>query len=161
MHLNRGIISKINVDEDVILEEVDVENDAKVIKKNVDIQGRLEESQAKVYHIDLEHADKVLSQREGKTRQCCVEVSSIEEEATDRSPSHKEYDGLPKNMAGFKMGYFKGMSYDDIRLIFEKYFNSNVAFLEKSKEELEEEESIALKRKTKCSEEKAVKKCGT
>nr|GEW35743.1 hypothetical protein [Tanacetum cinerariifolium] len=63
-----------------------------------------------------------------------------------------------KNMAGFKMDYFKGMSYDDIHLIFKKYFNSNVAFLEKSKEELEEEESRALKRKTESSEEKAVKK---
>nr|GEV32702.1 transposase, MuDR, MULE transposase domain protein [Tanacetum cinerariifolium] len=63
-----------------------------------------------------------------------------------------------KNMAGFKMDFFKGMSYDDIRPIFEKYFNSNVAFLEKSKEELEEEESRALKRKTESFEEKAVKK---
>nr|GEX75656.1 hypothetical protein [Tanacetum cinerariifolium] len=63
-----------------------------------------------------------------------------------------------RNMAGFKMDYFKGMSYDDIRLIFKKYFNSNVAFLKKTKEQLEEEESRALKRKTKSSEEKAVKK---
>nr|GEU92860.1 hypothetical protein [Tanacetum cinerariifolium] len=60
-------------------------------------------------------------QREGKTRQCCVEISSIEEETIDRSPSQKEYD-------------------------------------EKSKEKLEEEESRALKRKTKSSKEKAVKK---
>nr|GEV52704.1 hypothetical protein [Tanacetum cinerariifolium] len=50
------------------------------------------------------------------------------------------------------------MSYDDIRLIFEKYFNSNVAFLEKTKEQLEEEESRALKRKTKSQAEKAAKK---
>nr|GEW71767.1 hypothetical protein [Tanacetum cinerariifolium] len=34
-----------------------------------------------------------------------------------------------KNVAGFKMDYFKGMSYDDIRPIFERYFDSNVAFL--------------------------------
>nr|GEU85434.1 hypothetical protein [Tanacetum cinerariifolium] len=67
-------------------------------------------------------------------------------------------DVIEQNMAGFKMDYFKGMSYDDIHLIFEKYFNSNVAFLEKSKEQLEEEESRALKRKTKSSEKKAVKK---
>nr|GEZ95987.1 hypothetical protein [Tanacetum cinerariifolium] len=53
-----------------------------------------------------------------------------------------------RNMAGFKMDYFKGMSYDDIRPIFEKYFNLNVAFLEKTKEQLEEEDSRALKRKT-------------
>nr|GEV33169.1 hypothetical protein [Tanacetum cinerariifolium] len=58
----------------------------------------------------------------------------------------------------FKMDYFKGMSYDAIRPIFEKYFNSTVAFLEKSKEQLEEEESRTLKRKAESSEEKAAKK---
>nr|GEV27645.1 hypothetical protein [Tanacetum cinerariifolium] len=63
-----------------------------------------------------------------------------------------------KNMAEFKMDYFKGMSYNNIRLIFEKYFNSNVAFLEKSKEQLEEEERRALKRKTESSKVKAAKK---
>nr|GEV45789.1 reverse transcriptase domain-containing protein [Tanacetum cinerariifolium] len=55
--------------------------------------------------------------------------------------------------------YFKGMSYDDIRPIFKKKFNSNVAFLEKTKEQMEEEEdSRALKRKVKSSEDKATKK---
>nr|GEW02109.1 hypothetical protein [Tanacetum cinerariifolium] len=61
-------------------------------------------------------------------------------------------------MARFKMDYFKGMSYDDIHPIFEKYFNFNVTFLEKTKEQLEEEESRALKRKTESQAEKAVKK---
>nr|GEV74022.1 hypothetical protein [Tanacetum cinerariifolium] len=51
-----------------------------------------------------------------------------------------------KNVAGFKMDYFKGMSYDDIRPIFEAKFNSNVAFLQKTREEIEEEENRALKR---------------
>nr|GEZ16285.1 hypothetical protein [Tanacetum cinerariifolium] len=63
-----------------------------------------------------------------------------------------------KNMTGFKLDYFKGMSYDDIRPIFEKYFNSNVAFLEKTKEQLEEEESRALKRTSESLEEKAANK---
>nr|GFB41117.1 hypothetical protein [Tanacetum cinerariifolium] len=39
-----------------------------------------------------------------------------------------------KNVAGFKIDYFKGMFYDDIRLIFEAKFDSNVAFLQKTKE---------------------------
>nr|GEV47235.1 ribonuclease H-like domain-containing protein [Tanacetum cinerariifolium] len=38
-----------------------------------------------------------------------------------------------RNVAGFKMDYFKGMTYDDIRPIFEKKFNSN-----KLDEEVEE-----------------------
>nr|GEV55559.1 hypothetical protein [Tanacetum cinerariifolium] len=63
-----------------------------------------------------------------------------------------------KNMVGFKMDFFKGMSYDDIRPIFEKHFNSIVGFLEKSKKELEEEASRALKRKSESSEQQAVKK---
>nr|GEU58989.1 ribonuclease H-like domain-containing protein [Tanacetum cinerariifolium] len=44
-------------------EEVDTAKDAEV-EKNADIQGRLEESQAHVYHIDLEHVDKVLSMQD-------------------------------------------------------------------------------------------------
>nr|GEW98468.1 ribonuclease H-like domain-containing protein [Tanacetum cinerariifolium] len=61
-------------------------------------------------------------------------------------------------VAGFKMDYFKGMTYDDIRPIFEKYFNSNVAFLQKTKEQMEEEDSRALKRLSESQEEKASKK---
>nr|GEV86113.1 reverse transcriptase domain-containing protein [Tanacetum cinerariifolium] len=49
-----------------------------------------------------------------------------------------------KNVAGFKMDYFKGMSYDDIHPIFEAKFNSNVDFLLKIKEQMEEVESRAL-----------------
>nr|GEW58980.1 hypothetical protein [Tanacetum cinerariifolium] len=63
-----------------------------------------------------------------------------------------------RNMAGFKMDYFKGMKYDDIRPIFEKHFNSNVAFLEKTREQMEEEDSKALKRTSESQAEKAAKK---
>nr|GEX90790.1 hypothetical protein [Tanacetum cinerariifolium] len=63
-----------------------------------------------------------------------------------------------RNMDGFKMDYFKGMSYDDIYLIFKKKFNSNVAFLEKTKEQMEEEDNKALKRISKSQEDKAAKK---
>nr|GEY33561.1 hypothetical protein [Tanacetum cinerariifolium] len=58
-----------------------------------------------------------------------------------------------KNVAGFKMDYFKGMSYDDICPIFEAKFNTNVSFLQKTREEIEEEESRALKRINETDEE--------
>nr|GFC64391.1 hypothetical protein [Tanacetum cinerariifolium] len=63
-----------------------------------------------------------------------------------------------KNVAGFKMDYFKGMTYDDIRLIFKKHFDSNVAFLQKTKEQMDEEDSRALKRLNESKKEKAAKK---
>nr|GEW10950.1 hypothetical protein [Tanacetum cinerariifolium] len=51
---------------------------------------------------------------------------------------------IDHNVAGFKLDYFKGMSYDDIRPIFKAKFNSNVEFLLKIKEQMEEEENRAL-----------------
>nr|GEV76109.1 xylulose kinase-1 [Tanacetum cinerariifolium] len=62
-----------------------------------------------------------------------------------------------KNVVVFKMDYFKGMSYDDIRPIFEAKFNSNVAFLLKTKEQTEEEENRALQNINETLAERAVK----
>nr|GEY84985.1 hypothetical protein [Tanacetum cinerariifolium] len=63
-----------------------------------------------------------------------------------------------RNVVGFKMENFKGMTYDDIRPIFEKKVNSNVAFLQKIKEQMEEEGNRALKRISESQEDKAAKK---
>nr|GEX74781.1 hypothetical protein [Tanacetum cinerariifolium] len=63
-----------------------------------------------------------------------------------------------RNVAGFKIDYFRGMSYDDIHPIFEKMFNSNIAFLENTKEQMKEEYSRALKRLSESQEDKAAKK---
>nr|GEU86510.1 retrovirus-related Pol polyprotein from transposon TNT 1-94 [Tanacetum cinerariifolium] len=116
--IKRRIITYIDVDVDITLKDVadiakEVVVDAK-IEESADVQGRQVESQAQIYQIDLEHADK--------------------------------------------MDYFKGMKYDDIRLIFKKYFNSNVAFLEEIKEHMEEEDSRSLKRLSKSKEDKAAKR---
>nr|GEW87420.1 hypothetical protein [Tanacetum cinerariifolium] len=202
-------------------------------------KGRQEESQAQVYHIDLEHADKVLSMQDDEPkpvklkevievvttaklmtkvvttaattitdapsatrRRKGVVIRDLEETATPstivhsepkskdkgkgilveepkpfkkqaqieqdeayarekpqtEAPARKNMMVYMKNMAGFKMDFFKGMSYDNIRPIFEKHFNSVVGFLEKSEKELKEEASRALKRKIESSEQQAVKK---
>nr|GFD17314.1 hypothetical protein [Tanacetum cinerariifolium] len=55
MHPNRVKIVESDADKDVTLEEVDAE-----IAMDADVQGRLAKSQEKVYHLDLEHAEKVL-----------------------------------------------------------------------------------------------------
>nr|GFA17329.1 hypothetical protein [Tanacetum cinerariifolium] len=41
-----------------------------------------------------------------------------------------------KKMAGFKMNFFKGMTYSDIRPLFQKHYNSIQYFLEKVEEEV-------------------------
>nr|GEY05173.1 hypothetical protein [Tanacetum cinerariifolium] len=68
---NQGrMIADMNEDADVVLEEAkDVDANAKDgqdadVQDNADIQGRIVESQAEIYKIDLDHANKVLSMHE-------------------------------------------------------------------------------------------------
>nr|GEU32825.1 hypothetical protein [Tanacetum cinerariifolium] len=63
-----------------------------------------------------------------------------------------------KNTAGFRLDYFKGMSYDNIRSIFKAKFNSNIEFLLKSKEQIEEEENKALESINETPAKKAAKR---
>nr|GEZ04271.1 xylulose kinase-1 [Tanacetum cinerariifolium] len=63
-----------------------------------------------------------------------------------------------KNTAGYRLDYFKEMSYDDIRPIFEAKFNSNLKFLLKTKEQIEEEESRAIAIINETSAQKAAKR---
>nr|GFA57261.1 hypothetical protein [Tanacetum cinerariifolium] len=62
-----GIITNIDADEDVVLEDAkDVAADGQDadIDEIADIQGRTTESQAQIYKIDLEYANKVLSMKD-------------------------------------------------------------------------------------------------
>nr|GEX85342.1 hypothetical protein [Tanacetum cinerariifolium] len=165
---NQGMmIAEMDQDADVVLKEVkDVAEDAKVdqdadVQVNTDIQARKVESQAKIYKIDLDHANKVLSMQEDESKpaevQEVVDVvttaklitevvttgsTTITADEAKEDPAVKRYQALKKkpqteaqarknmmlylkNVAGFKMDSFKGMSYDDISHIFEAKFNSN------------------------------------
>nr|GEW36302.1 retrovirus-related Pol polyprotein from transposon TNT 1-94 [Tanacetum cinerariifolium] len=267
---NKGrMIADIDADADVVLEEAkEVVDDAKAdqdakVDESVDIQGRQAESQAKIYKINLDHANKVLSMQEDETKPAEVQevvdvvtttklitevvtaasttitVAEVPVEvqvyaatiaaastltATPRrwtkgepkplkkqqqikqdekyareleaelnrtidwdevidhvnkkakeDPAVKRYRALKRkpqteaqarknmilylrNVAGFKMDYFKGMYYDDTRPIFEAKFNSNVAFLQNTKEQIKEEESRALKRINETLTEKTTKR---
>nr|GEW36222.1 hypothetical protein [Tanacetum cinerariifolium] len=126
------------------------------IDESAQDQGRQVESQAKIYKIDMDHANKVLSiRRKGVVIKDPKEESTtstiilgetkskdkgkgILDEAIDHvkkkaneDPAVKRYQVLKRNpqtkaqarknmvmylkkVAGFKMNYFKGMSYDDI-----------------------------------------------
>nr|GEX48365.1 xylulose kinase-1 [Tanacetum cinerariifolium] len=223
---NKGrMISDMDADVNVVLEEakeVDVDNakadqDSKA-DESVDIQGRKAESQAEIYKIDLDHANKVLSMQEEESKPTEVQevvdvvttaklitkvvtaasttISAVDvpypaaitvaaskltagpsrrTKGAKEDPAVKRYQALKrnphteaqtrknmmiylKNVVGFKMDYFKGMSYDDIRPIFERYFDSSVAFLQKTKEHIEEEESRALKKINETPAEKAAKR---
>nr|GEW49055.1 reverse transcriptase domain-containing protein [Tanacetum cinerariifolium] len=97
-------------------------------------------------------------QRKEKEDNAVKRYQALKRKPQTKAPARKNMMIYLRNVAGFKMDYFKGMTYDDIRPIFEKKFNFNVAFLQKTKEQMDEEDSRALKRLSETQEDKAAKK---
>nr|GEZ54332.1 hypothetical protein [Tanacetum cinerariifolium] len=87
-----------------------------------------------------------------------VKRKAKEDPAVKRYQARKNMMMYLKNVDGFKLDYFKGMSYDDIRLIFEAKFDSNVAFLLKTKEQIKVDENRALRKINKTPAERVAKR---
>nr|GEY12208.1 hypothetical protein [Tanacetum cinerariifolium] len=102
----------------------------------------------------------VIEQVKRKERQdnTVMRYQSLKRKPVTEAQARKNMMVYLKNMVGFKMDFFKGMTYIEIRPIFKKHFNSIWAFLEKGEKEIEEEESKENKRKSKNLEQKAAKK---
>nr|GEX68925.1 hypothetical protein [Tanacetum cinerariifolium] len=132
-------------------------------RKGVVIRDPQEESATPSIIIHSEAKSKDKGRVEQKYRVEQEDKSVKRYQALKRKPqieaqARKNMMVYRKNVVGFKMDYFKGMTYDDIHLIFEKHFDSNVAFLQKTKEQMDEEDSRPLKRLNESKEEKAGKK---
>nr|GEV29789.1 putative ribonuclease H-like domain-containing protein [Tanacetum cinerariifolium] len=132
------IIANMDADEDVTLKDV------VAIAKEVAVE-KVAEIEENAY-------------RKEKEENVVMIYQALKRKPQTEAQARKNMMIYLRNMVGFKMDYLKGMSYDDIRPIFKKYFNSNMAFLEKTKEQMEEEDIKALKKASKSQAEKAVKK---
>nr|GEW58407.1 hypothetical protein [Tanacetum cinerariifolium] len=160
------IISNIDADENVTLKDVAAVEKTAKIEENADVLSMQDDElePAELKEVEVVTTAKLMTEVVTAVVATITAATTLIIAATiTAAPSvARRRKGVKRErgqcLVGFKIDYFKEMSYDDIRLIFEKYFNSNVAFLKKSKEQLEEEESRALKRKTKSFEENAIKK---
>nr|GEZ65636.1 xylulose kinase-1 [Tanacetum cinerariifolium] len=135
--------------------------DPKPLKKKQQIEQDEQyprELQAELYkNIDwYEAIDHV--KRKAKEDPAVKRYQVLKRKPQTKAQARKNMMVYLKNVVGLKMDYFKGMSYDDIRPIFKRYFDSNVAFLQKTKEHIKEEESRALKRINETPTEKAAKR---
>nr|GEY87856.1 ribonuclease H-like domain-containing protein [Tanacetum cinerariifolium] len=133
--------------------------------KSLKKQARIEQDKAYARELEAElnkniNWDDVIDQvqRKEKEDNVVMRYQALKRKPQTKAQARTSMMIYLRNMAGFKMDYFKEMSYDDIRQIIEKYFNSNVAFLEKTKEQMEEEDSRALKRASESQAENAAKK---
>nr|GFC94923.1 hypothetical protein [Tanacetum cinerariifolium] len=81
-------------------------------------------------------------------------------QATDVQPKDVPEKGITylKNTERFKMAFFKGKTYDQIRPIFQARFDANMRFLLKSKEEMKKEEEDIIKSINETPAQKAEKR---
>nr|GEY36095.1 hypothetical protein [Tanacetum cinerariifolium] len=74
------------------------------------------------------------------------------------SEAHKNMMIYLKNIAGYKMDFFKGMTYAQICPIFQARFDENMKFIFKSREEMEEEDHEIIKSINETPAQKAAKR---
>nr|GEZ15309.1 hypothetical protein [Tanacetum cinerariifolium] len=161
---NQGrMIDELDKDEGAVLMiEKEETKEVKDITGDAQVKGR----QTEIYQINMDHAAKVLINVApvvptlttavvptittasvkvdvpSTRRKRGVVIRDPKEESSAKNPTKTK--SKDKGKVGFRLDYFKGMSYDDIRPIFEAMFNSIIEFLLKSKEKMEEEENRAI-----------------
>nr|GEV91980.1 hypothetical protein [Tanacetum cinerariifolium] len=167
IHPNRGKIAELNANKNVTLVDVDakVEVDANIQGRMAESQAKVVTTAAPITTATQVPKASTLRRRRGvviqdpeKTATSSVIVHSkvqskdkgkgilIEEPKPlkgqaqiDMDKARKNMMIYLKNMARFKMDFFKGMTYSEIRPIFEKLYNSIQAFPNKGEKEIEGE----------------------
>nr|GEZ25257.1 glutamic acid-rich protein-like [Tanacetum cinerariifolium] len=117
--------ARVDTSDDTLME--DVSNQGRVFDRDEDDVKETEE--VREYTADTQSKLLFLLPNEKRG----VVIWDPKEESSTKTPTETTYKDKGK-----------GMSYDDIRPIFEAKFNANMEFLLKSKEQIEEEESRAI-----------------
>nr|GEZ88968.1 hypothetical protein [Tanacetum cinerariifolium] len=178
--LKEGIIKNIDAYEDFVLEDAkDVDVDAKD-NQDVEVLSMQDEEESKPIKlqevVDVVTTTKIITAASTtitaadvptpatttavaltliaapSRRRKRVVIRDPKESTTTSTIIHSEAKTKDKD------GLLQGMYYDDIHPIFEKHFDSNMAFLQKTKEQMDEEDSKALKRLNVSKAKKAAKK---
>nr|GEX16303.1 ribonuclease H-like domain-containing protein [Tanacetum cinerariifolium] len=149
-------IAELDADEDVTLKDVDVE-----VAIDTNIQGRMAESQAKSYHLDLQHAEKVLSMHDTDEAEPNEVEEVLEDEAFTRQfeaelNANINWDDVPEQVKRREKQDNTVMRYQALKmkLVIEAQARKNMMiylknmvgfkmdfFKEKGKNEIEEERS--------------------
>nr|GFA94436.1 hypothetical protein [Tanacetum cinerariifolium] len=107
--------------------------------------------------IDWDAAIDHVNQK-SKNTQYIKRYQGMKKRPQTKSKARKNMMIYLKNTAGYKMNFFKGMSYDEICPIFQARFDENMRFLFKSIEEMEEEDQEVIKSINETPVQKAAKR---
>nr|GEU47534.1 hypothetical protein [Tanacetum cinerariifolium] len=173
---NQGMIAEMDQDDAVVLED-DKEEDKEVDDAIKDVEEAKEDETEPVEVqevVDVVITAKLITEVVTAASETDESIDHVKRKAKE-DPVVKKYQAMKrkpqtqaqarknmmmylKNVAGFKLDYFNGMSYDDIRPIFEAKINSNVGFLLKTKELIEEDVDRALHKLNETPTERAAKR---
>nr|GFA45073.1 hypothetical protein [Tanacetum cinerariifolium] len=108
--------------------------------------------------IDWDAAIDHVKQKSKENPQYIKQYQVMKKRPQTKSEARKNMMIYLKNTAGYKLDFFKGMSYDEICLIFQARFDANMRFLFNSREEMEEEDQEVLKSINETPAQKAAKR---
>nr|GEW61243.1 RNA-directed DNA polymerase, eukaryota, reverse transcriptase zinc-binding domain protein [Tanacetum cinerariifolium] len=74
--------------------------------------------------------------RSERLNDAVMKYQALKRKSLNEAQARKNMIIYLKNVAGFKINYFKGMTYSEIRPLFENHYNYNQAFLEEVNEEV-------------------------
>nr|GFA83505.1 hypothetical protein [Tanacetum cinerariifolium] len=117
-----------------------------------------EEVESHVQAKDVQAKDVQAKDVQAKGIQYIRKYHGYKKKPHYESEARKNMIAYLKNTKGFKMAFFKGKTYDQIRPIFQARFDANMRFLLKSKEEMEKEEEEIIKSINKTPAQKATKR---
>nr|GEX80131.1 hypothetical protein [Tanacetum cinerariifolium] len=150
-----GKIAKLDADEDVILIDVDT-----AVEMDADTQGRMEEDVTAIKDIKAAESKPTMAKRlqDEEIEQAAVREKHEKEDLERAKMQEKHLDNIKKyqilkrkpisvaqarknmvvylkNMAGYKIQHFKGMTYNQVRPIFKREYNKVQTFLESDRDE--------------------------
>nr|GEV71985.1 hypothetical protein [Tanacetum cinerariifolium] len=149
----------VNDEESAGVEEVlEVVTAAKLITKVVTTIG-VDVNAASVQDtpITVAEATKEVKRSERLTN-AVMKYQALKRKPLTKAQARRNMIIYLKNMIGYKMNYFKGMSYDEIRPLFEKHYNYNQAFLNEVNEGIKVPEKEITKKQKMEQEAKELKK---
>nr|GEV40003.1 hypothetical protein [Tanacetum cinerariifolium] len=183
---NQGrMIVELDKDEGIeLMGKKEKTEQSKDIAHDDKVKGRKTKKQAEIYQINMDHATKVLVCIKRNQQKCkkdpkekSTAITLAENKSKDKGKSIMVEAPKPmmkkqqteaqarknmmiylKNTAGFRLDYFKGLSYDDICPIFKAKFKTNMEFLLKSKEQIKKEEKKAIESINETPSQKAAKR---
>nr|GFB30384.1 hypothetical protein [Tanacetum cinerariifolium] len=82
------------------------------------------------------NADIEQVKRSERLNDAVIKYQALKRKPLSKAQARKNMILYLKNIIGFKMNYFKGMTYSEIRPFFEKHYDYNQAFLEEVNEEV-------------------------